>query len=103
MSTFDEIKDQARHKWLEYHRENRYWIEQANDYHRSWVKTPDGGRRPDSFIILAAVTALEPRLIEILPTLCDLNPSAGKIIEALGLDFDPDTIMRSVHPPSNEG
>lgn len=93
MNQLEEIKGLVRHKWLEFYQANRYWIRPVNDFHHSWISTPDGGYRPDSYIILAAIAGWEPRLAEVLPTLCDLNPNASRLIDCLGLNFDPEKVL----------
>jgi Family of unknown function (DUF5331) len=40
-------------------------------------------------LILGAVSSLEPSLKELLPPFCDLNPDPTKLVDLLGLNFDP--------------
>ncbi len=54
------------------------------------VYTPDGGRRPPSYLILGVINALEPQLGEIMLPFSKLNPDVDALIEVLELNFDPD-------------
>jgi hypothetical protein len=85
MNFFDKLKISIKHKWLDYYELNRYWLVKAG----SWVNTPDQGSRPDSLVIIGAVVALEPRLVEFMPAFCDLKNDAGEIVRILELNFDP--------------
>jgi hypothetical protein len=85
MNFFDKLKVTIKQKWLDYYQINCDWLLKFG----SWVKTPDTGTRPNSATILGAITALEPQLAEFMPAFCDLNPEAERLIEALGLNFDP--------------
>ncbi|HEY9650958.1 MAG TPA: DUF5331 domain-containing protein, partial [Coleofasciculaceae cyanobacterium] len=52
--------------------------------------TPDGGKRPSSLFILGVVNALEPKLGNLMVPFCQLNSDAEKLIDVLGLNFDPE-------------
>jgi Family of unknown function (DUF5331) len=93
MTQLDEIKDLVRQKWLEYYQTNCAWIREVNDYHDSWISTADYGYRPDSFIILAAIAGWIPELSGILPELCDQSANASRLIDKLGLNFDPEKVL----------
>jgi hypothetical protein len=54
------------------------------------VHTPDGGRRPLSYLILGILNALEPELEALMLPFSKLKADADSLIEVLGLDFDPD-------------
>lgn len=90
---------QLRHalkvKWLIYYQQNRPWMTKI----RIWG-TFDGKRRPCSSFILATVTNLEPKLIEVLPFVAQLNSDPDQIIAALGLNFNPDEELRAVKAPT---
>jgi hypothetical protein len=55
-----------------------------------WTESELGHRRPLSSFLLATATVLEPRVTELMPLLVDLSSDPDRVIEALGLDFDPD-------------
>jgi hypothetical protein len=90
---------QLRHalkvKWLIYYQQNRPWLTKI----RIWG-TFDGKRRPCSSFILAAVTNLEPKLIEVLPFVAQLNSDPDRIIAALGLNFNPDEELKALKAPT---
>ncbi|MBE9168278.1 hypothetical protein IQ238_12390 [Pleurocapsales cyanobacterium LEGE 06147] len=90
MKFFDKFKVNLKHKWLDYDRINRDWIVKLTDKNGSWSKTVDGGKRPNSNLILGAITALEPRLADLLYAFCELNSEPNNLAETLGLNFDPD-------------
>lgn len=54
------------------------------------VRTPDGGQRPTSSLILGVVNALEPKLGNLMVPFFQLNADEDAIIEVLQLNFDPD-------------
>jgi hypothetical protein len=85
MNFFDKLKASAKRKWLDYYGLNSDWLIKCT----AWKDTPDGGKRPQATLILGVVTALEPRLIEFLPALVDLNNNLDEIIRTFGLNFDP--------------
>lgn len=85
---------QLRHalkvKWLLYYQQNRPWLTKI----RIWG-TFEGKRRPCSSFILATVTNLEPKLIEVLPFIVQLNSDPDQIVAALGLNFNPDEELKA--------
>lgn len=90
---------QLRHalkvKWLIYYQQNRPWLTKI----RIWG-TFDGKRRPCSSFILAVVTNLEPKLIEVLPFVAQLNSDPDQIVAALGLNFNPDEELKASKTPT---
>ena len=100
----DNFKAHLRNKWLEYYGANVTWIRQVNDYHESWISTADGGYRPDSYMILAAIAGWEPSLQEILPELCQADSAnASRLIDQLDLNFDPDKVLFPESESHEEG
>jgi Family of unknown function (DUF5331) len=75
--------------WLDYYRSNRIWINRLG----IWV-TCDGDRRPSSSFILATLAILEPKLHDILPLIVDLSSNPDRIVLALGLNFNPDSVLK---------
>lgn len=57
------------------------------------VRTPEGGRRPSSFLILGVVNALEPKLANLMTPFYQLNSDEDALVEVLGLNFDPSMIL----------
>jgi Family of unknown function (DUF5331) len=89
MSFFEKFKETLKPKWLDYYQINRSWIKTLMDARNGWVSTPDKGTRPSADLILGAITALEPRLAELMLPFCELNSNAEKLVELMGLHFDP--------------
>ncbi|MEA5508890.1 DUF5331 domain-containing protein [Crocosphaera sp. UHCC 0190] len=59
-----------------------------------WHKTPNDGKRPCADIILGVITALEPKLSVWMLPFCQLNSDGNKLIEVLGLHFDPEKELK---------
>jgi Family of unknown function (DUF5331) len=100
MAFFDSFTDSIKHKWLQFFQVNRDWIilQMAVES----VYTPDGGKRPSSYLILGVVNALEPKLAQLMFPFAKLNPDADTLIEVLGLHFDPDIILGNSFSPTRE-
>ncbi|TRV05165.1 MAG: hypothetical protein EWV41_16525 [Microcystis wesenbergii Mw_MB_S_20031200_S109] len=88
MSNFEELKANLPRQWLDYYQNNQAWIKCLMNSRGSWRKTPDGGKRPSADIIIAAATALEPKLSVWMYPLCQLSSDGDKLLEVLGLNFD---------------
>ncbi|MBW4630192.1 MAG: DUF5331 domain-containing protein [Brasilonema octagenarum HA4186-MV1] len=80
-----QLRQSLKLKWVSYYYKNRSWLEKM----RVWG-TYDAQRRPSSGFILAALSALEPQLEEVLPLICELNNDPDQIVVALGLNFNPE-------------
>lgn len=89
MTFFDGLKDSLKHKWVQFFQSNRFWI----DLHSETVATPDGGKRPASYLILGVISALEPQLAQLMLPFSRLNPDVDALIEVLGLNFDPSLLQ----------
>ncbi len=91
MAFFENFTSVIRDKWLDYFRANRTWLEvqMAN----TSVRTPEGGRRPSSFLILGVVNALEPKLSNLMVPFYQLNSDEDALIDVLGLNFDPEAVL----------
>jgi hypothetical protein len=87
----DQLRRSAKAAWLGYYEENREWIARLG----VWVNC-DGQRRPSSGFILAALSALEPRLNQLLPLIVDLSNNPDRIVMALGLNFNPDEALAAI-------
>ncbi|MEH2072787.1 MAG: DUF5331 domain-containing protein [Nostoc sp.] len=88
MAFFDSFTDSLKQKWLQFFQINRDWILLHMEVES--VYTPDGGKRPPSYLILGVVNALEPKLAQLMLPFAKLNPDADTLIEVLDLHFDPD-------------
>jgi hypothetical protein len=91
MAFFHSFTESLRHKWLQFFQLNRDWITLHMEVES--VYTPDGGRRPPSYLILGVVNALEPKLAQLMLPFAKLNPDADTLIEVLELNFDPDVAL----------
>jgi hypothetical protein len=91
MAFFDSFTDSLKQKWLQFFQANRDWI--TLHMTAESVYTPDGGKRPSSYLILGVVNALEPKLAQLMFPFAKLNPDADTLIEVLDLNFDPDIIL----------
>ncbi|MBK1985952.1 DUF5331 domain-containing protein [Sphaerospermopsis aphanizomenoides BCCUSP55] len=100
MAFFDSFTDSIKQKWLQFFQVNRDWIilQMAIES----VYTPDGGKRPSSYLILGVVNALEPKLAQLMFPFAKLNPDADTLIEVLGLHFDPDIVLGNRLSPTTE-
>ncbi|MBD2295912.1 DUF5331 domain-containing protein [Anabaena sphaerica FACHB-251] len=100
MAFFDSFTDSIKQKWLQFFQVNRDWITLQMAIES--VYTPDGGKRPSSFLILGVVNALEPKLAQLMFPFAKLNPDADTLIEVLGLHFDPDITLGNRLSPTQE-
>jgi hypothetical protein len=93
MAFFENFTSVIRQKWLDYVRANRGWLELQ--MHQTSVRTPDGGRRPSSFLVLGVVNALEPKLSNLMVPFYKLNADEDALVEVLGLNFDPEMVLNN--------
>ena len=96
MAFFDDFTTSLKKKWLEYFQVNYGWL--SLQMQVDSVKTPDGGRRPPSYLILGVLNAIEPKLAQLMFPFSKLNPDADALIEVLELNFDPDIALGN-RPP----
>lgn len=87
MAFFYSFTESLKQKWLQFFQSNHDWIMLQMQVES--VYTPDGGKRPPSYLILGVVNALEPKLAQLMLPFSRLNPDADTLIEVLGLHFDP--------------
>ncbi|WP_353931669.1 DUF5331 domain-containing protein [Okeanomitos corallinicola TIOX110] len=100
MAFFDSFTDSIKQKWLQFFQANRDWITLQMTIES--VYTPDGGKRPSSYLILGVVNALEPKLAQLMFPFAKLNPDADTLIDVLGLHFDPDISLGNRLSPMQE-
>jgi hypothetical protein len=100
MAFFESFTDSIKQKWLQFFQVNRDWITLQMAIES--VYTPDGGKRPSSYLILGVVNALEPKLAQLMFPFAKLNPDADTLIEVLGLHFDPDILLGNRLSPTRE-
>ncbi|MEM0979924.1 MAG: DUF5331 domain-containing protein [Cyanobacteria bacterium P01_H01_bin.58] len=98
MAFFENFVSVIRQKWLDYVRSNREWLELQ--MRQTSVRTPDGGRRPSSFLILGVVNALEPKLGNLMVPFYQLNSDEDALVEVLGLNFDPEMTLDNGNTPA---
>lgn len=99
MAFFIDLTNSLKQKWLQYFQVNRVWI--AREMELEYVATPDGGRRPSSYLILGVVSVLEPQLVQLLEPFTRLNPDLNALIDVLELNFDPDRFGGEFLPTGN--
>ncbi len=80
-----QLRQSLKIKWINYYQTNRSWLVKM----RVWG-TYKGQRRPLSSFILATLSVLEPELTDMFPLILDLNNHPDEIIDALGLNFNPE-------------
>jgi hypothetical protein len=100
MAFFDSFTDSIKQKWLQFFQANREWITLQMTVES--VYTPDGGKRPSSYLILGVINALEPKLAQLMLPFAKLNPDADTLIEVLNLHFDPDIALGNRLSPTVE-
>lgn len=91
MAFFNSFTESLKQKWLQFFQINRDWITLHMEVES--VYTPDGGKRPPSYLILGVANALEPKLAQLMLPFSRLNPDADTLIEVLELNFDPDIAL----------
>lgn len=96
MAFFDDFTSALKQKWLQYYQLNDSWLALQMEVEN--VKTPDGGRRPSSYLILGVLNALEPKLAQLMLPFSKLNSDPDSLIDVLELNFDPD-IALGKRPP----
>ena len=89
MVFFKELLTSLKQKWLEYYQKNHPWLI-LHMTEQNTIQTPDGGRRPLSYLILGILNALEPELEALMLPFSKLKADADSLVEVLGLNFDPD-------------
>lgn len=100
MAFFNSFTDSIKQKWLQFFQANRDWIKLQMEVDS--VYTPDGGKRPPSYLILGVVNALEPKLAQLMFPFSKLNPDADTLIDVLELNFDPDIALGNYSIPETE-
>jgi hypothetical protein len=88
----EDLKTTLKHEWLNYCKSNPLVIKDFKELVQAgWgIKTPDGGFRPSSPIILGILIGLHPKLSSFIATCLKLNNDSDKIIAVLNLNFDPE-------------
>jgi hypothetical protein len=91
MAFFYSFTESLKQKWLDFFQANREWISLHMQVES--VYTPDGGKRPPSYLILGVANALEPKLAQLMLPFSKLNPDADTLVAVLDLNFDPDMAL----------
>ncbi len=90
MLLLEELKPSLKDKWLDYYQANQVWIYPLMNEYKHYTGTPESGRRPRSEMIIGAIAALDPKLSELLNYFFIVSNNYERIIEVLGLHFDPE-------------
>ena len=97
---FEQAKVELREKWLDYYEANHRWIKIAGlEEGQRWNKSVDGVittlQCPNSILIIGVVSSLDKRVADSIQIAMQLsgNCRIDKIIEGLGLRFDPDIAL----------
>ena len=98
MAFFENFVSVIRQKWLDYVEANREWLQLQ--MRMTSVRTPDGGRRPSSLLILGVVNALEPKLGNLMVPFYQLNSDEDALVEVLGLNFDSEMALAGGNLPT---
>lgn len=91
MAFFYSFTESLKQKWLDFFQANRDWISLHMQVES--VYTPDGGKRPPSYLILGVANALEPKLAQLMLPFSKLNADADTLVAVLDLNFDPDMAL----------
>ena len=75
--------------WLEYYQENSIFLDQITENWFTRVATPDGGCRVKAEWILGFLAGKHRNFTKLLYTLYVADNNIEKIVEILGLNFDP--------------
>lgn len=78
-----------RKSWLEYYQENATFLDQITENWFFTVATPDGGYRVKAEWILGFLAGKHRNFTKLLYTLYIADNNLEKIVETLGLNFDP--------------
>lgn len=100
MAFFDEFTAALKKKWLQYYELNYDWL--ALQMQLESTETPDGGRRPPSYLILGVLNALEPKLAQLMLPFTKLNSDADALIDVLGLNVDPEIALGRKPPDAKK-
>ncbi|MFW6296061.1 MAG: DUF5331 domain-containing protein [Halothece sp.] len=88
----ENLKATLKDKWLDYYEANYDWLEKLR-LHNTY-DLEDGNTRPSTELILGVITSIEPKLKKFMPFLTILTSDEDKILEALGLNFEPDNALK---------
>ena len=82
MSNFEEIKSNLNEQWLDYYEANQSWISSA------LPKNSNGylEQKILCYFILGVISALEPKLKDILKPFSELNQQPQDLIRVLGIE-----------------
>ena len=104
-----QFKAELREKWLSYYQTNRDWLQHCMNEDSGWSDDVDyeedeleeleleedyNPRRPECYFILGVITILEPSVQGLLSFGSGISTRSEKLVEALGLDFDPEIELK---------
>ncbi|MGK7881231.1 MAG: DUF5331 domain-containing protein [Crocosphaera sp.] len=90
MNFSQDVMASLKDKWLDFCETNPYWLEEIKNHNSFCAKTPNEGKRPHGLLMLGVISAIEPKLTNLIPIFLKLNSNPDSVIKALGLDFDPE-------------
>jgi hypothetical protein len=86
-----QFRQSLKLKWLNYYKDNQHWISRMG----IWISYGEH-RRPTSSFILGTLAVVEPQLTAMLPLIVDLNHNPDRVVEVLGLNFNPETELTAI-------
>jgi Family of unknown function (DUF5331) len=89
LESFENFQAELKEKWLDYYETNVDWIHTLMDSTNRWYKLSEGSR-PDSMLVLGAVSALDSNCKGLMNSFLKLSIDQNKLVLASGLNFDPD-------------
>jgi len=101
LEEFEKLKADLRKKWLDYYEINQAWIKVAAIHKtHTWAEVVDGKSItmtcPDSKLVIGVVSDYDPRVSEFIQVSTQFSGtcSLDKIVEGLGLRFDPEIALK---------
>jgi len=100
LEELEQLKAELKEKWLDYYEINQTWIKVAAIHKgHTWTEVINGTNTtlycPDSKLIIGVVSDSDPRVSEFIQVSTQFSGTCNldKIVEALGLRFDPDVAL----------
>lgn len=105
----EKFKAELREKWLSYYQANHSWLRHYMNEDDGWSDSVDYDdeelesfeldedyypRRPECYFILGVVSVLEPSIQGLLSFAGGLTTNSEQLVEALGLNFDPELELK---------
>ena len=101
LEEFEQLKAELKERWLDYYEINHEWIKVAAIHKtHTWAEVVDGKSVtmtcPDSKLVIGVVSDYDPRVSEFIQVATQFSGTCNldKIVEGLGLRFDPDIALK---------